>query len=365
MSTAKTKYSKEEILAIYNKPLLELVYEAATVHRQHHNPREVQVSTLLSIKTGGCAEDCAYCPQAARYHTNIKTNDLMTVDQVKEAAMNAKAAGSSRLCMGAAWRNVKDNDDFDQVLEMVRTVNELNMEVCCTLGMLTENQAKQLADAGLYAYNHNIDTSEDYYKEIISTRSFDDRIQTISNARKAGVTVCSGGIIGMGESIEDRVGMLYTLSNLEPQPESVPINALVPVEGTPLQDAQSASIWEMVRMVATTRIVMPKTTVRLSAGRLQMSMEGQALCFMAGANSIFAGDKLLTTPNPEFNQDMHMFNILGLVPKEPFKDGKKPEVKDSYKERPKTAEKVKWSRPGHVIEKNKAAQEKAKTLKNL
>lgn len=365
MSTAQTKYSKEEILAIYNKPLLELVYEAATVHRQHHNPREVQVSTLLSIKTGGCAEDCAYCPQAARYHTNIKTNDLMTVDQVKEAAMNAKAAGSSRLCMGAAWRNVKDNGDFDQVLEMVRTVNELNMEVCCTLGMLTENQAKRLADAGLYAYNHNIDTSEDHYKEIISTRSFDDRIQTISNARKAGVTVCSGGIIGMGESVEDRVGMLYTLSNLEPQPESVPINALVPVEGTPLEDAQSASIWEMVRMVATTRIVMPKTAVRLSAGRLQMSMEGQALCFMAGANSIFAGDKLLTTPNPEFNQDMHMFNILGLVPKEPFKDGKKPEIKESYKEHPETAEKVKWSRPGHVIEKNKAAEEKAKAIKNL
>ena len=365
MSTSIPKYSKAEILAIYNKPLLELVFEAATVHRQHHNPREVQVSTLLSIKTGGCAEDCAYCPQAARYHTNIKTNDLMTVDQVKEAALNAKAAGSSRLCMGAAWRNVKDNYDFEQVLEMVRTVNELNMEVCCTLGMLTENQAKRLADAGLYAYNHNIDTSENYYKEIISTRSFDDRIQTISNARKAGVTVCSGGIIGMGESVEDRVGMLYTLSNLDPQPESVPINALVPVKGTPLEDAQSASIWDMVRMVATTRIVMPKAAVRLSAGRLQMSIEGQALCFLAGANSIFAGDKLLTTPNPEFNQDMQMFKILGLVPKEPFKNGKKPEVKESYKVRSASTEKVKWSRPGHVIEKNKAAEEKAKVLKNM
>lgn len=365
MSTSIRNYSKEEILAIYNKPLLELVYEAATIHRQHHNPREVQVSSLLSIKTGGCAEDCAYCPQAARYHTNIKTNDLMTIEQVKEAAMNAKAAGASRLCMGAAWRNVKDNDDFEQVLEMVRTVNELNMEVCCTLGMLTENQAKRLADAGLYAYNHNIDTSEDYYKEIISTRSFDDRIKTISNVRKAGVTVCSGGIIGMGESVEDRVGMLYTLSNLDPQPESVPINALVPVEGTPLEDAPTASIWEMVRMVATTRIVMPKSVVRLSAGRLQMSLEGQALCFLAGANSIFAGDKLLTTPNPEFNQDMQMFNILGLVPKEPFKDGKKTEVKESYKERTASAEKVKWSRPGHVIEKNKAAEEKAKALKNM
>lgn len=365
MSTSNPKFSKEEILAIYNKPLLELVYEAATIHRQYHNPREIQVSTLLSIKTGGCAEDCAYCPQAARYHTNIKTNDLMSIEEVREAAIKAKEAGSSRLCMGAAWRNVKDNDDFDKVLEMVRTVNELNMEVCCTLGMLTENQAKRLADAGLYAYNHNIDTSEEHYKEIISTRSFNDRIQTITNARKAGVTVCSGGIIGMGESVEDRVGMLYTLSNLEPQPESVPINALVPVEGTPLEDAPSASIWEMIRMVATTRIVMPKAAVRLSAGRLQMSMEGQALCFLAGANSIFAGDKLLTTPNPEFNQDMQMFNILGLVPKEPFKDGKKPEVKESYKVRPEKAEPIKWSRPGHVIEKNKAAEEKANSLKNM
>jgi biotin synthase len=340
------KITKEEILAIYNKPLLELVYEAATVHRLYHNPREVQVSTLLSIKTGGCAEDCAYCPQAARYHTNIKTNDLMSIDEVKQAAVNAKAAGSSRMCMGAAWRNVKDNDDFEQVL-----------------GMLTENQAKRLADAGLYAYNHNIDTSEEHYKEIISTRAFDDRIQTISNARKAGVSVCSGGIIGMGETVEDRIGMLYTLSNLEPQPESVPINALVPVEGTPLENAHSASIWEMVRMVATTRIVMPKAAVRLSAGRLQMSMEGQALCFMAGANSIFAGDKLLTTPNPEFNQDMQMFEILGLVPKDAFKDGKKPEIKESYQVRPENSEKVKWTRPGHTIEKNKAAEEKAKALK--
>ena len=350
--------TREEIREIYNKPLINLIYEAAQVHRAHHDPQEVQVSTLVSIKTGGCPEDCAYCPQAARYHTKIEKNDLMSVAQVKQAAEKAKASGSSRVCMGAAWRNVKDNAEFDQVLEMVKTINGMDMEVCCTLGMLTENQARRLADAGLYAYNHNLDTSEEHYKEIISTRAYDDRLKTIDNARKAGVTVCSGGIIGMGESADDRIDMLYTLSLLKPNPESVPINALVPVEGTPLEEAKSASIWEMVRMIATTRIVMPKTAVRLSAGRLQMSKEGQALCFLAGANSIFSGDKLLTTPNPEFNEDMALFDLLGLKPKAPFKDGKKPETKESYKTKPETKERIKWSRPGHAIEKNIAAAEK-------
>jgi biotin synthase len=222
--------------------------------------------------------------------------------------------------MGAAWRNVKDGPEFDQVLEMVRTINKLDMEVCCTLGMITENQAQRLAEAGLYAYNHNLDTSEEYYKEVISTRGFEDRLQTIENVRKTNVTVCSGGIIGMGESIEDRAGMLVALSTLNPQPESVPINALVAVEGTPMADQPPVPIWDMVRMIATTRIVVPTTAVRLSAGRVGMSIEGQALCFLAGANSIFAGDKLLTTPNPEFNQDMEMFNILGLKPKAAFAD---------------------------------------------
>ncbi len=319
------KFTRQEILDVYNKPLLELVYEAATVHRQFHKAGEVQVSSLLSIKTGGCAEDCAYCPQAARYHTDIKVHKLMSIEEVDKASTNAKAGGASRMCLGAAWREVRDNKDFDKVLEMVKTINSKEMEVCCTLGMLTEEQAQKLADAGLYAYNHNLDTSEEFYGDIITTRTYEDRLNTIKNVRKAGMTVCSGGIIGMGESIDDRIGMLFTLTNLTPQPESVPINALVPVEGTPLEDLTPVPVWEMVRMVATTRIVMPHSAVRLSAGRLTMSMEGQALCFMAGANSIFAGDKLLTTPNPCFNEDMDMFALLGLTPKPAFAD-KKQEV---------------------------------------
>jgi len=315
-------WTKAEILDVYNKPLLELVYEAATVHRQHHKAGEVQISSLLSIKTGGCSEDCAYCPQAARYHTDIKVHKLMSIDEVNTASERAKNAGASRMCLGAAWREVRDNKDFDKVLEMVKTINSKEMEVCCTLGMLTEEQAKKLADAGLYAYNHNIDTSEEFYGDVITTRTYEDRLNTIKNVRKAGMTVCSGGIIGMGESVEDRIGMLFTLTNLTPQPESVPINGLVPVEGTPLEKQEIVPVWDMVRMIATTRIVMPHTSVRLSAGRLSMSMEAQALCFMAGASSIFAGDKLLTTPNPAFNEDMDMFNILGLTPKAAFSEKK-------------------------------------------
>jgi biotin synthase len=311
-------WTKEEILEVYNTPLMELIYRAASVHQQHHQVGEVQVSSLVSIKTGGCAEDCAYCPQAARYNTEVKVHKLMSVPEVTEAADNAKSGGASRMCLGAAWREVRDNSDFERVLDMVKTINSKGMEVCATLGMITEEQAKKLAEAGLYAYNHNIDTSEENYGNIISTRNYDDRLNTIKNVRKAGLTVCSGGIIGMGESAEDRVGMLYTLSLLNPQPESVPINALVAVEGTPLEDQPPVPIWDMVRMIATTRIVLPDTAVRLSAGRQSMSMEGQALCFMAGANSIFAGEKLLTTPNPAFNQDMEMFKILGLSPKKAF-----------------------------------------------
>lgn len=319
------KWTRQEILEVYNKPLLELVYEAASVHRQYHNPGEVQVSSLLSIKTGGCAEDCAYCPQAARYHTDIKVHKLMSIEEVDKASANAKSGGASRMCLGAAWREVRDNKDFDKVLEMVKTINSRGMEVCCTLGMLTEEQAQKLADAGLYAYNHNIDTSAEFYGDVITTRTYEDRLKTIHHVRKAGMTVCSGGIIGMGERIEDRIGMLFTLTNLTPQPESVPINALVPVAGTPLESQKPVPVWDMVRMVATTRIVMPQAAVRLSAGRLSMSMEGQALCFLAGANSIFAGDKLLTTPNPCYNEDMDMFAILGLTPK-PASTGKKQEA---------------------------------------
>ncbi|QYA24599.1 biotin synthase BioB [Gramella sp. MT6] len=358
----KHDWTKEEILEIYNKPFMELLYEAATIHRQHHDPNTVQVSTLLSIKTGGCPEDCGYCPQAARYHTDLEGNDLMSVNQVKAQALRAKASGSSRVCMGAAWRNVKDGEEFDNVLEMVRTINKLDMEVCCTLGMLTENQAQRLAEAGLYAYNHNLDSSEEYYKEVISTRGYQDRLDTIGNVRKTNVTVCSGGIIGMGESEADRAGMLVALSTLNPQPESVPINALVPVEGTPLEEQKPVPIWDMIRMVATTRIVMPETQVRLSAGRTQMSREGQAMCFFAGANSIFAGDKLLTTPNPDVNEDMEMFKMLGLNPQKAFEKKSQPESVDAKNSQFKSqGEKPKWTRPAHKIDRNLEAQLKAKT----
>ena len=320
----QTYTTQEELLALYNKPLLELVFEAATVHRLHHNPREIQMSSLLSIKTGGCAEDCGYCPQAARYSTDVEAEKLMTVESVLSQAKIAKENGSSRLCMGAAWREVRDNKDFDNVIEMVQGVNDLDMEVCCTLGMLNEKQAVRLKKAGLFAYNHNLDTSADYYDDVISTREYEDRLNTIGNARKAGISVCSGGIIGMGEAIEDRVGLLMSYMKMDTPPESIPINALVAVEGTPMADQKPIEQWEMIRMVATTRIAFPKSVVRLSAGRTKMTMEGQALCFMAGASSIFAGDKLLTTPNPEFNEDKEMFKILGLVTKEPFQEGEKP-----------------------------------------
>jgi len=364
MSETKHNWTKEEILDIYNKPMMELLYEAATIHRLHHDPNVVQVSTLLSIKTGGCSEDCGYCPQAARYHTDIEGNDLMSVQQVKAQALRAKSTGSSRVCMGAAWRNVKDGEEFDQVLEMVRTINKLDMEVCCTLGMITENQAQRLAEAGLYAYNHNLDSSEDYYKEVISTRGYQDRLDTIDNVRKTNVTVCSGGIIGMGEKLEDRAGMLVALSTLNPQPESTPINALVAVEGTPLEDEQPVEIWDMIRMVATTRIIMPETQVRLSAGRTQMSREGQAMCFFAGANSIFAGDKLLTTPNPDVNEDMKMFATLGLDPQKPFTKKVQPQsVEASNSQFEALGEKPKWTRPEHKIERNELAKASGKAQK--
>ncbi len=356
-------WSKEEISTLYHSPLIELIYEAAKVHREHHDPREVQISKLLSIKTDGCPEDCAYCPQAARYHTDIESNSLMSLKEVVQLANEAKSEGSSRVCMGAAWRNVKDDAEFDQVLEMVKTVNGMDMEVCCTLGMLTENQAKRLADAGLYAYNHNLDTSEEYYKEIISTRGYQDRLQTIKNARNAKLTVCSGGIVGMGETDEDRISMLHTFSIMRPHPESIPINALVAVEGTPLEEQKKVSIWDMVRMIATTRIVLSNSAVRLSAGRTNMSDEGQALCFLAGANSIFAGDKLLTTPNPEYNKDMELFRILGLVPMKAYKKGDKPIVNDRYKDSPDSNGKIKWSRPGHKIDRNEEAKQKGKEKK--
>ncbi|WP_256005935.1 biotin synthase BioB [Pedobacter deserti] len=322
MQPTKHDWTKDEISSIYHKPLLDLIYEAATIHRENQDYNEVQISSLISIKTGGCAEDCAYCPQAARYHTDLQVQPLMQVSQVVSAAVKAKEGGASRLCMGAAWREVRDNRDFDRVIEMVKAVNDMDMEVCCTLGMLSESQAQRLADAGLYAYNHNLDTSEDDYKRIISTRTYDDRLNTIKNVRKAKLTVCSGGIIGLGETVEDRVSMLHTLANMDVHPESVPVNALVPVKGTPLEDQPRVPIWDMVRMIATARIVMPNSVVRLSAGRNEMSTLEQAFCFMAGANSIFAGDKLLTTPNPAFIDDMAMFELLGLKTRDAFKKGR-------------------------------------------
>lgn len=309
-------WTKEELLAIYNQPLMGLVYRAASVHRLWHHPEEVQVATLLSVKTGGCPEDCSYCGQAARYHTDIKVQALLPTDTVLAHARKAKENGASRFCMAAAWREVRDNRDFDWIIDMVKGVNELGLEVCCTLGMLTENQAKRLQEAGLYAYNHNLDTSADYYNEVISTRKFDNRINTIDNVRKAGLTVCSGGIIGLGETVDDRISMLLTLATMEKHPESVPINALARVKGTPLENNPKVEIWEMVRMIATARIAMPASMVRLSSGRIEMSEVEQAWCFMAGANSIFAGElqTLLVTPNPGLNDDIQMLHTLGLRP---------------------------------------------------
>lgn len=355
------KWTRDEVVSLYNKPLMDLLFEAASVHRKYHDPNKVQVSTLVSIKTGGCPEDCGYCPQAARYHTDVKAKELMGVEEVIAKGLEAKASGSSRICMGAAWRNVKDGPEFDQVLEMVRSLNKLDIEVCCTLGMITENQAHRLSEAGLYAYNHNIDSSEEYYEEIISTRGYKDRLQTIQNVRKTNITVCSGGIIGMGESIENRADMLITLASMTPHPESVPINALVPVKGTPIGEMELVTSWEMVRMVATARILLPETQVRLSAGRTNMSREGQALCFFAGANSIFAGDQLLTTPNPDINDDLKMFEALGLVPQQPFeKHAQRQTVEAENAQFHALGEKPKWSRPDHKIQRNLEAQTKRK-----
>ncbi|MFL9482703.1 biotin synthase BioB [Chitinophagaceae bacterium LWZ2-11] len=322
LQEVRNNWTLEEIHKLYNTPLLELVFNAATLHKKYNDTAEVQVCTLLSIKTGGCSEDCAYCPQAARYNTGVNVQALMQKDEVLEYAQKAKDAGSTRFCMGAAWREVRDNRDFDRVLDMVKGVNAMGMEVCCTLGMLTETQAQKLADAGLYAYNHNLDTSSEHYNEIITTRTYEDRLETLDNVRKAGVSVCCGGIVGLGETHEDRIKMLHTLVTMPEHPESVPINALVPIKGTPLENNAKVDVWDMVRMIATARVLMPKAMVRLSAGRTSMSISEQALCFMAGANSIFAGDKLLTTPNPSFDEDNAMFDLLGLKARKAFKEEK-------------------------------------------
>ena len=308
-----------EITTLYEKPLLDLVYQAATVQRANHDSQEVQLCTLQSIKTGGCTEDCKYCSQSISNKTDLEKESLLDVATVLDAAKCAKESGSTRFCMGAAWRQATDGRAFDRVLEMVRGVRALGLEACVTLGMLTETQAQRLKEAGLNAYNHNLDTSEEYYGKIITTRTYQDRLETIGNVAKAGISLCCGGILGMGESREDRIKLLNTLANLDPQPESVPINALVPVEGTPLANAEPLDIFEWIRVIAVTRILIPKAMVRLSAGRLSISREAQALAFMAGANAIFTGDKLLTTPNPGDNADHQLMESLGLKARAPDK----------------------------------------------
>ena len=305
----------QEIRAIHDLPIPELIWRAQQIHREHHPAGEVQLCSLLSVKTGGCPEDCSYCTQSSRYDTGLEKQRMMKPPEVLEAATRAREAGATRFCMGAAWREVKDGPAFEDVLEMVRGVRALGMEACCTLGMLNESQAQRLADAGLTAYNHNLDTSREFYKSIITTRTYDDRLRTIDNVRKAGITVCSGGIIGMGESLDDRCGMLMTLANLDPQPESVPVNALATMPDgvrTALSDRPRIDPLELVRMIATARILIPKARVRLSAGRDSLSREAQMLCFLAGANSVFYGEKLLTTGNPDVDADRALLRDAGL-----------------------------------------------------
>ena len=305
-------WTVDEVQALHDSPLLDLVGRANAVHRRFHDPRDVQLASLLSVKTGGCPEDCSYCPQSA-HHREVKLtrSSLMEPQTVLEAARRAREAGATRFCMGAAWRSVKDGPEFDAVLEMVRGVRGMGMEACVTLGMLKPHQAERLAEAGLTAYNHNLDTGPDYYDKIITTRTYDDRLETLGHARAAGLSLCTGGIIGMGETVRDRAAMLQVLAGMDPHPESVPINTLVAVEGTPLADQPPLESWELVRMVATARLVMPKSRVRLSAGRRNLSREAQMLCFLAGANSIFYGEQLLTTANNERNDDVDLLRAIG------------------------------------------------------
>ncbi|KAF1686903.1 biotin synthase BioB [Pseudoxanthomonas broegbernensis] len=312
-SEIRHDWRREELLALFGLPLPELLFRAATVHREHFDPSEVQVSTLLSVKTGGCPEDCSYCPQAQRYHTGVDATKLMEADQVLEKARQAKAAGASRFCMGAAWRSPKDRD-IPKVAQMIAGVKALGLETCATLGMLSPGQADALRDAGLDYYNHNLDTAPEFYGDIVHTRQYQDRLDTLEHVRQAGLKTCCGGIVGMGETREQRAGLLQALANLPAHPDSVPINRLVQVAGTPLAGTAELDPFEFVRAIAVARIAMPRSMVRLSAGREAMSDELQALCFMAGANSIFYGEKLLTTGNPDTGRDQALFARLGLVP---------------------------------------------------
>jgi biotin synthase len=305
--------SRDDVAALFRTPLLDLVFEAATVHRRFHDAHEVQRCTLLSVKTGGCPEDCSYCPQSVHYNSGVEETPLLPLGTVLEAARDARDRGATRFCMGAAWREVQPGPEFDRVVDMVRGVSALGIEVCCTLGMLTKEQAQRLKDAGLTAYNHNLDTSEEHYSQIIKTRSYEDRLATLEAVRDAGLHVCTGGIVGLGEREDDIVDLLYTLSSMDPHPESVPVNGLVRAEGTPLEHATPFDPLRLVRTVATARILMPRTRVRLAAGRTDLTPEAQALAFLAGANSIFYGDRLLTTPNPACDADELLLKKLGLA----------------------------------------------------
>lgn len=308
---SKMAWTREEVARLFELPLMDLLFQAQSVHRQNHDPNQVQLSSLLSIKTGACPEDCAYCPQSARYKTGLKTERLMPTEQIVKAAKAAKANGAGRFCMGAAWRSPKDGD-IKAVAEAVAAVKALGLETCATLGMLTEDHAEKLNEAGLDYYNHNLDTSPEYYGEVITTRTYEDRLETLANVRTAGMKVCCGGIVGMGETKQDRVGLLVALANLDPAPESVPINNLVKIPGTPLAELENIDSFDFVRTIAVARILMPKSYVRLSAGREEMNDEMQALCFMAGANSLFYGEQLLTTGNATVSHDQHLFNRLGM-----------------------------------------------------
>lgn len=311
-SNEKTVWKLSELQALYEQPLMVLISQAHLTHIAHHPAGEVQMSYLISIKTGGCPEDCKYCAQSSRYQTDVSAQPLMSLTEVLDRAKSAISQGATRICMGAAWRQVRDDNQFERVLQMIKAVAELGVEVCCTLGLLQEHQAQRLKEAGLYAYNHNLDTSSEFYESIITTRTYQDRLNTLSIAAKAGLSLCCGGIIGMGESITDRLEMLRTLSALDPMPESVPINRLAAVPGTPLENQEPVSFWETLRLVAVARIAMPRSMVRLSAGRLGLSFQEQGLCFMAGANSIHIGEKLLTVGNMTPHDDAAMFQQLGL-----------------------------------------------------
>lgn len=316
--TIRYDWTIEELQNLYQLPLFELISKAHHIHCSFHQPAEIQVCSLISIKTGGCPEDCKYCAQSSRYQTSVSAQPMMQYEEVMNDAKKAIARGATRVCLGAAWREVRDSKQFDQVLEMIKGITNLGVEVCCTLGMLKEHQAVRLKEAGLYAYNHNLDSSEKFYKTIITTRTYQDRLNTLDIAEKANLSICCGGIIGMGEEAIDRLELLHTLSRRNPHPESVPINRLSQIPGTPLEDQPKVSVWDMIRMIAVARTVLPKAMVRLSCGRIEMSHEEQALCFFAGANSIFAGEKLLTVANTAVDHDEKMFEVLGLKKRPAF-----------------------------------------------